>query len=183
MVASDLEAVRKLRNHVEVRRFMFSSHEISQKEHAFWFEGSSADEKTTLLIFELDKMFCGFVQFKETIHKKVADWGFYLSPEAPKGTGQKLGMLALTYGFQTKKFRKICGQVLHTNRKSISFHQSLGFTQEGVMRDHYFDEKNYQDLVCFGLLRNEWHFFQEHKWKTNSSLSLGGKLGAKRHLS
>ncbi len=37
MTVSDLESVLKLRNHPEVRRYMFTRHEIATEEHALWF--------------------------------------------------------------------------------------------------------------------------------------------------
>jgi len=33
----------------------------------------------------------------------------------------------------------------------------LGFQREGVLRQQHFDGQQYHDVVCFGLLANEWH--------------------------
>lgn len=156
MTVSDLESVLNLRNHPEIRRYMFTQHEISIKEHAFWFECASQNQGTTLLIYELGEICSGFVQFKETVHPGVAEWGFYAAPDAPKGTGRKLGLAALHHAFEKEKLHKICGQALDWNQPSIEFHRSLGFVQEGVLRDQHFDGETYHDLICFGLLGREW---------------------------
>lgn len=156
MTVDDLENVLKLRNHPEIRRYMLTQHEIRISEHVAWFKRASHNPQIELLVFELNEMCCGFVQFKESGYKGVADWGFYTAPDAPKGTGKNLGHAALTHAFTNERFHKICGQALHWNQPSIMFHRSLGFTQEGVLRSQHFDGATYHDLICFGLLKYEW---------------------------
>jgi len=156
MATADLECILKMRNHSEIRRYMFTQHEISFAEHSLWFERATQNSKVELLVFELNRICCGFVQFKETSYQGVADWGFYADPNAPKGTGRRLGLAALTHAFRQEKLHKVCGQALHWNQPSIEFHKALGFTQEGLMRNQHFDGTSYHDLICFGLLKSEW---------------------------
>lgn len=156
MTAADLESVLELRNHAEVRRYMLTQHEISRQEHEAWFDRASQNPSLELLVLEIDEECCGFVQFKETNYLGVVDWGFYAAPDAPKGTGRKLGLAALAHVFKTEKLHKICGQALHWNQPSIELHKSLGFVQEGILRDQHFDCAGYHDLICFGMLKREW---------------------------
>jgi UDP-4-amino-4,6-dideoxy-N-acetyl-beta-L-altrosamine N-acetyltransferase len=156
MTAVDLESVFELRNHPEVRRYMLTRHEISADEHRSWFERASQNRRVELLVFQMEKVCRGFVQFKDTDYQGVVDWGFYVAPDAPKGTGKKLGLAALDYVFKKAELHKICGQALHWNQPSIKFHRSLGFIQEGVLRHHHFDGSVYHDLICFGMLKSEW---------------------------
>jgi RimJ/RimL family protein N-acetyltransferase len=62
----------------------------------------------------------------------------------------------LNHAFKRENLHKICGQALHWNQPSIEFHKSLGFVQEGILRDQHFDGATYHDLVCFGMLKREW---------------------------
>ncbi len=156
MTAADLLSVLELRNHTEIRRYMLTQHEISIEEHTSWFNRASQNEGIELLVLEIDKKCCGFVQFKQTNYRGVVDWGFYVAPDAPKGTGRKLGLAALTHAFKKENLHKICGQALHWNRPSIEFHKSLGFVQEGILRDQHFDGSVYHDLICFGMRKCEW---------------------------
>lgn len=156
MTAADLETVLELRNHAEIRRYMLTQHEISRQEHEAWFDRASQNPGLELLVLEIDEECCGFVQFKETNYHGVVDWGFYAAPDAPKGTGRKLGLAALTHAFKKENLHKICGQALHWNQPSIKFHKSLGFTQEGILREQHFDGTGYHDLICFGILKCEW---------------------------
>ena len=156
MTAADLESVLELRNHAEIRRYMLTQHEISLNEHASWFDRASQNPDIDLLVFELDIKCCGFVQFKQTNYRGVVDWGFYVAPGAPKGTGRKLGLAALENAFKKENVHKICGQALDWNQPSIGFHKLLGFLQEGILRDQHFDGSAYHDLICFGMLKCDW---------------------------
>ena len=50
----------------------------------------------------------------------------------------------------------MAGQVLDFNIASMRLHQRFGFTQEGVLRQHSLVDGKHHDLLCFGLLTNEW---------------------------
>lgn len=157
MVHADLELVLAWRNHPEVRRYMYTQHEITFDEHQRWFENAKADSKKHLLIFEVAQQPLGFVHFTETGSGGIADWGFYAAPNAPKGTGRQLGSAALRHAFTTLALHKVCGQALTYNQHSVNFHLALGFQQEGILRDQHFDGERYHHVNCFGLLCTEWH--------------------------
>lgn len=155
MERRDLERVLCWRNHPNVRRYMFSQHEIGLDEHIHWFERCMQDSTRHLLIYEITGQAMGFVQIQEIASSGIADWGFYLAPDAPKGVSKSFGLLALAYAFKTVGLHKICSQVLAPNVRSINFHKKLGFEQEGLLRQNYFDGKTYHDVVCFGLIAPE----------------------------
>lgn len=156
MAQADLERVLTWRNHLDVRRYMYTQHEISLDEHHRWFERARQDPRKHLLVFEVDHLPLGFVSFTELESIGVAEWGYYAAPDAPRGTGRALGRAALDYAFNEITLHKVCGQALDFNERSIRFHQSFGFEQEGVLRDQHFDGENYHHVICFGLLRDEW---------------------------
>ncbi len=156
MIHADLELVLAWRNHPDVRRYMYTQHEITLDEHQCWFERTLPDPKKHLLIFEVNQQPLGFVNFNETGNGGIADWGFYVAPDGPKGSGRKLGCAALSHAFTQLKLHKVCGQALAYNQRSILFHQSLGFQQEGMLRDQHFDSERYHHVICFGLLSHEW---------------------------
>lgn len=152
----DLPMVLAWRNHADVRRYMFTQHEISLDEHRNWYAKASQDRSRCLLIVEEDQQSIGYVQFSKVEEDGVADWGFYARPDAPKGTGRKLGVMALNHAFGPLKLHKVCGQAIESNQASIAFHQRLGFTLEGVLRDQQRIKGAYHSLHCFGLLSTEW---------------------------
>ena len=152
----DLPMVLAWRNHAEVRRFMFTQHEISLDEHRNWFAKASQDPSRCLLIVEEDTQAIGYVQFSKVEEDGIAEWGFYVRPDAPKGMGSKLGVTALNYAFGPLKLHKVCGQAIDSNQASIAFHQRLGFALEGVLRDQQRINGVYHSLHCFGMLGTEW---------------------------
>lgn len=154
----DLLMVLAWRNHAEVRRYMFTQHEITLDEHRNWFANASLDPSRCLLIVEEAGQAIGYVQFSKVEDGGVADWGFYARPDAPKGTGRKLGVMALNHAFGPLKLHKVCGQAIARNQASIAFHQRLGFVLEGVLRDQQRINGAYRSLHCFGLLSTEWQF-------------------------
>lgn len=156
MAHADVERVLAWRNHLEVRRYMYTPHEITLDEHQRWFERARQDRRKHLLIFETDKQPMGFVSFRELGSNGIADWGFYVAPDAPKGSGRELGRAALDHAFNDIKLYKVCGQALVFNERSIRFHQSLGFQRQGTLRDQHFDGEHYHHVICFGLLSHEW---------------------------
>ena len=145
------------RNHQNVRQYMITQHKITLIEHQKWFEKCSQDPTRRLLIVEEFGIPIGYVQLSGVIAGGVAEWGFYANPDAPKGTGRKIGATALNYAFNELKLHKVCGQALAFNSASIAFHQRLGFSKEGTLRDQHQLDGIYHDLICFGLIKHEWH--------------------------
>lgn len=156
MTRDDLEQVLAWRNHEDVRRYMYTQHKISLAEHINWFERVSKDLSRHLLIFENNTVPCGFINIHQVATGGIADWGFYIAPDAPKGTGQQLGRATLDYAFTQIGLHKLCAQALAYNERSIKFHIRLGYRQEGILRDQHFDGQSYHDVVYFGLLAAEW---------------------------
>ena len=156
MEGKDLTSVLTWRNHPDVRRHMITQHEISLEEHEAWFARASQDGNRSLLIVEQGREPIGFMNFDQAIPGAVSNWGFYVVPGAPKGTGRKLAKAALQYAFEEIRVHKVCGQALALNEASIRFHVALGFKMEGVLRSQQRIGNQYHDLVCFGLLGSEW---------------------------
>jgi len=156
MEISDLDRVRGWRNHLNVRRYMYTQHEITRDEHQAWFTREMTDNSKYLLIFENDNQPRGYIHLNSHGGLPIADWGFYLAPDSEKGIGKKLGEIALEYSFLTLKLHKICGQALAFNERSIGFHKRLGFSQEGCLKDQHYDGQKFHDVCMFGLLAEDW---------------------------
>lgn len=163
MAEEDLDMVLAWRNHPEVRRFMYTQHYISLSEHTNWFMRVVNDNSRRLLIVQEQGSPIGYVHFSNVERGGVADWGFYARPDAPKGTGRKLGALALDHAFGQLELHKVCGQAIDINHASIRFHERLGFKREAVLREQRRMNGQYQTLICFGLLAHEWQ--ANTQWK------------------
>lgn len=170
LIFDDLVQVMHWRNHSDVRRFMFTQHEIGLNEHQAWFARASLDATRRLLIAQEGETHLGFVQFSNVNQGGVADWGFYLRPDAPKGSGIKLGWTALKHAFEGLGLHKVCGKCIESNHASIAFHKKLGFQEEGILREQQWIGDTYHTLICFGLIQREWQpqtMIQENRFAEN----------------
>lgn len=155
--ADDLDMVRAWRNHIDVRRYMYTQHLISEAEHRAWFKCANEDPAKHLLIFERDGQPVGFVNISVIDSQaQRAEWGFYLAHAASPGSGKLLGKHALRHAFDKLQLHKVCGEALVYNERSIRFHERFGFIQEARLRDHHFNGLEYHDVIGFGLLASEW---------------------------
>jgi len=138
---------------------MFTNHIISQQEHFDWFKRNQCDTNSRLYLHLNSKGapdgFSGLTHISQKDHS--AYWGFYCSPDAPKGTGSLLGLDTLVEAFNTLRIHKLNSEVLETNTASVHLHFKLGFSKEGVFRDGHFNGEHYVNVIRFGILSSELH--------------------------
>ena len=158
LTEEDLPLVRSWRNAPEVRKSMYSTHEIGEAEHRAWFARMQLDAQSRWFLHE-DESGCpsGVVYFTQYRPENGSSfWGFYTGAEASPGTGTRLGIEALDKAFLELKLHKLNAEVLSTNERSLLFHKKLGFQQEGSFRDFHFNGERYIDVIRFGMLETEW---------------------------
>lgn len=157
MREDDLPLTRRWRNDPEIRAFMFSQHTISVAEHRAWYERATKSPREHLFIMERGGEGSAFLRLHvQDEASSRAEWGFYTSPEAPRGTGTILGRLGVGQAFGALGLHKLYGEVIETNLASVALHMKLGFTKEAQLRDHFYHAGRYQKVYGFGLLAAEW---------------------------
>lgn len=161
MKEADLPLVLKWRNSEHVRAHMFTDHQISEEEHYDWFERNR--DRASLHVFVQSEKLLGVVNVTD-IDKQSgrASWGFYLGEKnLPKGTGFVMGYLALNFIFDELEIRKLCSEILISNKISLKFHKKLGFGKEGRFYDHVFKNNAYQDVIFMALFAQDWRKHRE----------------------
>lgn len=152
----DLSTILEWRNHNDIRKYMVNTSIISYENHLQWFIRNQNRDDRHFFVFEYQEQLEGYVSFQQIENSKAHEWGFYIKPQAIKGMGSLLGQSSLELAFKQLNIDKIFGQVLSFNQKSIKFHHKLGFSQEGLLRMHFNDERGEFDIFQFGLLQSEW---------------------------
>ena len=71
--------------------------------------------------------------------------------EQGKGYGTETMNLIIKYAFNTLNLRKITLEVIDTNDKAQRLYEKLGFKIEGRLKNHYFSEKDYHDILIYSL--------------------------------
>lgn len=73
-----------------------------------------------------------------------------------KGYGRDAMQLALDFAFRELNLHRVCLTVFSYNPAAIKLYESLGFTREGVYREHVNRDDQRHDMILYGLLRREW---------------------------
>lgn len=73
-----------------------------------------------------------------------------------KGCGTEAARLLINYGFQQLNLHRISSTAFAFNERSIKLHKKVGFQEEGRLRQAFFKNGQYHDLILLGILREEW---------------------------
>lgn len=153
----ELPLVLSWRNAPSVRQNMYNRHVISLEEHLAWWARTQARSDARYHMFESDGRPWGVVGFTDIDHRNAnAAWAFYASPEAPRGTGSRMELLALDLAFGPMGLHKLHCEVLAFNAPVVRLHQKFGFHVEGTLREHHRVDDRFVDIVRLGLLADEW---------------------------
>ena len=160
---NDLELVLRWRNSERIRINMFNDKVITLDEHIGWFHRIQDNPRIDYQIFLMNQKPVGVVCFTEIdeVNQKC-HWGFYLGEtEIPRGTGNIMGFYGLKYIFETRQMRKVSGEVLVFNEKSVRFHERLGFRKEGYFVEHIMRGNQFLDVVSFAHFNKHWQSIKD----------------------
>lgn len=74
-----------------------------------------------------------------------------------EGYGREALSLVLDHAFRVYHHPSVGTKTLAHNEAARGLLESLGFTQEGRIRDDVYWDGQYRDRIHYGLLRDEWH--------------------------
>ncbi|MFJ2636348.1 GNAT family N-acetyltransferase [Streptomyces sp. NPDC087422] len=72
-----------------------------------------------------------------------------------RGYASEAMRLVLSFMFGERRYHRCCAEVYGGNEGSLALQRKLGFTAEGVQREHVFQGGAYRDVHHFGLLAVE----------------------------
>lgn len=82
----------------------------------------------------------------------------YVVPDSQgRGVASEACRLLIDYGFEYLPISKIVARTFETNQASQKLVESLGFTQEGTLREHVYHGGDFIDFEIYGLLEDEWN--------------------------
>lgn len=102
---------------------------------------------------------CGYHNWSED-HSR-AELGYALKSDEFKRKAYMTEALqfVIPYGFNSMQLNRIEAMVGTGNIASQTILLKFGFTKEGIMREHYFVDGEYQDSIIYSLLQSE---YEEH---------------------
>lgn len=98
---------------------------------------------------------CGYNYWDRTDHR--ASIGYDLARDYwRQGIMTEALRAILAFGFEQMRLHRIEADASVYNEASIRLLRKLGFVQEGIRRDQYYEDNAYHDLMLFGLLAQEY---------------------------
>ncbi len=79
---------------------------------------------------------------------------FIKKSEQNKGYAKRCLNIIINHCFNMLNFHRLEAEIVDYNEKSIKLFESLGFEQEGTLREAKYYEGKYHDIYVYGLLKN-----------------------------
>lgn len=115
--------------------------------------------KPVFSIENLEGDYIGDIRFNEinerhgTFELGISIWGDYRN----KGYAKSAVRILLDYAFNQRRLNKCNVDCIANNVASIALWKSLGFQQEGVIREAFFLNGAFHDKILFGLAATEYN--------------------------
>lgn len=157
---ADTANIVRWRNQPEVYQNLFTRQLITEVQHIAYYhkyietgiikqyivesdiDGKTIDIGTTFL-----------KNIDQVSHK--AEFGIFIGESSARGRGLASAIVTVTLAvaFEELKLNKVYLTVLSSNESAIHAYQKSGFIQEGVLRQDFYDGREYVDVVMMGILR------------------------------
>lgn len=112
------------------------------------------------LVVMFASLVVGWCEITPGLFEGMATSGYLtmgLIPEVRgRGWGRKLLEAALNLAFTQRHFERVEIEVFSSNTRAIALYQKIGCTQEGYKRKVRILNKSQEDMVVFGVLKEEW---------------------------
>lgn len=155
---ADLEAFTRARNDPDVRLPLGIDTPGNSDTVEEFYEETVSEADSVWFSVGVDGDVVGAVTFPRVKRTPgVADLSYWILPEhREEGYGREAVSLLLEYGFEERRLHRVQADSYATNSASRGLLESLGFTEEGRMREAAFREGSHVDVVRYGLLAAEW---------------------------
>ena len=164
---NNLEQLREWRNRPELRKYFREHKEISQVMQTTWFNKINQDSNQVnfeICDKESNKLIghCG-LYYINWVHRH-AEFGIYIGNDNFRNGGYGADSLRtlIKYGFEDLNLNKIWCEV-YSNNKSLEVYRHLGFKDEGILREHYYNDGQYWDSHMLSLLKKEYRTKRREK--------------------
>ena len=95
------------------------------------------------------------LQCEERHHR--AEMGYWMgTPYWNRGYCTEAASAVLHYAFETRGIHRVVASHLARNPASGRVMRKIGMRQEGYLREHVLKWDRYEDLVLYGILREDW---------------------------
>ena len=126
--ADDKILMINMRNHPEVKKWMYNQNDISKEAHFDFIQSLEGDFERRYFLVKQKTKNIGSVSFSQIDLCNSVELGLYVNPfEHLKGAGKMLEAIAIHYAFIEWGVNKIKLEVLTNNERAINFYKKCGF--------------------------------------------------------
>lgn len=159
--AGDLERAYKWINDREVTRYLTARYPLSHADEERWLArrptNSLADGVTLAIETEGGEHIGNLDLHLVSPDDRTAHLGIMIGEKAywSNGYGSDAIVTLLRFAFEEMNLHKVSLHVFDSNPRAVACYRKCGFQQEARLRDHYYGEGCYRDVLVMGVLREE----------------------------
>lgn len=129
----DLRYVLKMRNHPEIKKWMYNQEDIIEDQHFSYIEFLKNDVTKQYFLVKQPGLVIGSINFTNIdCLNSSADFGLYANPlEFISGAGRILEETAMSYAKEQLKLSVLNLEVFESNQRAFNFYIKNGFQQTG----------------------------------------------------
>ncbi len=132
----DSFCVLKMRNHPDIKKWMYNQEDISEQQHFDFVEKLKSDALKKYFIVKQNESIVGsinFININQT--ERAADFGLYANPFVSiTGAGRILEEVAIQYAQDILELKCLKLEVFEKNIRAINFYEKNGFTKTAEKR-------------------------------------------------
>ncbi len=150
----DIEMIRMWRNHPDVRIWMYSQHEIEEKEHISFIESLKKSYGNAYWLVKSESDYLGVLYLNRiNLRHKHAYMGLYANPfQKTSGAGKILGRLVIRLAFDILDLHTLKLEVMEDNERAIKLYTKLGFKEEGRLKEFINRNGRWIDVIVMGII-------------------------------
>ena len=159
MRESDMQNVLDWRVKPDVAQFMLTEVAYDMERQRRWFARIDASPNDEYRIIESDRTPVGVLSLSEIDRaNRHATWGLYLGEKMNSPVGGMIPIYFYNYVFARAdlNLHKLHGKVLENNTNMRKMHETCGYRQVGVHKNHVLRDGQFMDVYVVELLRDTW---------------------------
>lgn len=151
----DLQFVHKLDNDAAIMRYWFEEPYEAFVELVELYDKHIHDQMERRFIVDYKGKSIGLVELIEVdyIHRRAEFQIIIGTADQGKGLGERATRMALDYAFQVLNLYKVYLVVDVENKKAIHIYEKTGFAAEGILRQEFFVNGVYRDVVRMSIFQ------------------------------
>ncbi len=149
----DINDIYEWVNIEENRKFTGTQYPISEFEHEKWLNTVTTlcDMKLFLVLDKIDEKKIGTIGLKnfDFTNRNVE---LFINLGISGGYGSDAVATLTEYCFRQLNYHKVYLHVFESNRRAIRCYEKAGFTIEGKLTEHHFNNYNYEDVFVMSKI-------------------------------